>query len=95
VWRREALAADAGLNPTAGNGSPLVALAMNLDSPRQVDEAFEEIRRAGGTIRKAPTATPWGGYSGYFADPAGNLWEAAHNPAWPVGEDGRPSLPKV
>jgi hypothetical protein len=30
----------------------------------------------------------WGGYSGYFADPDGFLWEIAHNPFWPAGEDG-------
>lgn len=27
----------------------------------------------------------WGGYSGYFADPDGHLWEIAHNPFFWIG----------
>ncbi|WP_255454896.1 hypothetical protein [Cryobacterium adonitolivorans] len=30
----------------------------------------------------------WGGYSGYFADPDGHLWEAAFAPGFPVSPDG-------
>ena len=39
--------------------------------------------------------TPWGGYSGYFADPDGHLWEIAWNPGWPIAEDGSISLGRV
>jgi hypothetical protein len=28
----------------------------------------------------APGLARWGGYSGYFADPDGTLWEVAYNP---------------
>jgi uncharacterized protein len=35
----------------------------------------------------------WGGYSGYFADPEGHVWEVAHNPGFPRSEDGRLTLP--
>lgn len=27
----------------------------------------------------------WGGYSGYFKDPDGHLWEVAHNPHFWIG----------
>ena len=42
---------------------------------------------------KAPEATDWGGYSGYVADPDGHAWEIAHNPFWPLSEDGSLTLP--
>jgi len=40
---------------------------------------------------KPPEVAEWGGYSGYFADPDGHLWEVAHNPAWTINRDGRRS----
>jgi predicted N-acetyltransferase YhbS len=30
----------------------------------------------------------WGGYSGYWADPDGHVWEVAMNPFWPLKPDG-------
>ena len=43
---------------------------------------------AGATLVKPPQKVFWGGYSGYFADPDGHLWELAHNPfAWVGPED--------
>ena len=35
----------------------------------------------------------WGGYTAYFADPDGHIWEVAHNPDWPLSADGRLTLP--
>ena len=40
----------------------------------------EEARAAGAALVKAPQKVSWGGYSGYFADPDGHLWEVAWNP---------------
>ena len=48
---------------------------------------------AGATIIKPAQATDWGGYHGYFADPDGHAWEVAHNPSWPLGDNGLPTLP--
>ena len=90
LWGREPLAADAKVD--AGRPGS-VACAINLESRAAVDAAFERAREAGATIPKPPEATDWGGYSGYFADPDGHLWEVAHNPFWPIGDDGRPQLP--
>ncbi len=42
---------------------------------------------------KPPEAVFWGGYSGYWADPDGHVWEVAHNPFWPLAEDGSLTLP--
>jgi uncharacterized glyoxalase superfamily protein PhnB len=47
----------------------------------------------GGRIVKAPETLSWGGYSGYFADPDGHLWELAHNPGFPLDDDGRIEIP--
>jgi len=35
----------------------------------------------------------WGGYSGYFADPDGFVWEVAWNPFFEIAEDGRVLVP--
>jgi catechol 2,3-dioxygenase-like lactoylglutathione lyase family enzyme len=89
LWGRDALSADSGL-PMEGRNA---ALAINLESREAVDAAFAGIAAAGGQIVRAAHATDWGGYSGYFADPDGNLWEVAHNPFWPIDDRGRPQLP--
>ncbi|MCZ0726501.1 hypothetical protein [Mycolicibacterium iranicum] len=33
-----------------------------------------------------------GGYSGYFADPDGHVWEVALNPEWTINADGTLTL---
>ncbi|HVD47514.1 MAG TPA: VOC family protein [Candidatus Limnocylindria bacterium] len=92
LWSEEALAADAGVDATPGAGH-LSALAINLDSREQVDSALATAAAAGAKILVPGRETDWGGYNGYFADPDGHLWEVAHNPFWPIGQDGRPLLP--
>lgn len=77
-----------------GPGYRGFSVAINLESPAEVDAAISEAVAAGGSVVKAAHATDWGGYSGYFADPDGHAWEVAHNPGWPIGEDGRPMLPE-
>ena len=95
VWGQKELASDAGAlpKPDGDQGYRGTALAMNLDSPHAVDEFIELAVDSGGRVTRAAQATEWGGYNGYFADPDGHLWEVAHNPFWPIGEDGRPILP--
>ena len=43
---------------------------------------------AGARLVKPANRAEWGGYSGYFADPDGHLWEAAFAPGFPVTDDG-------
>jgi predicted lactoylglutathione lyase len=69
------------------------ALAINVASSEEVDAAIAEALAAGGALLAAPTRVEWGGYSGYFADPDGHAWEVAHNPGWPLGDDGLPRIP--
>ncbi|MER5636670.1 VOC family protein [Kitasatospora sp. NPDC002227] len=93
LFPTEELAADAGV-PEAGEPSFRgVTLAVNLESTGAVDAAMETAVAAGATVVKPPVATDWGGYSGYFEDPDGHLWELAHNPFFPFTADGRLDLP--
>lgn len=82
------LAADIGpdRSPAATVGN--VTLAHNVGSEEQVDAVLDDAARAGATILKPAQRAVWGGYHGYFADPAGTPWEVAFNPGWSVGDDG-------
>jgi catechol 2,3-dioxygenase-like lactoylglutathione lyase family enzyme len=99
LWGHDALAADAGVagaKGAAGEAPPAyrgTALAVNVDSPAAVDDLLRRAEAAGARITRRAEKTDWGGYNGYFADPDGHLWEAAYNPGWPIGPDGRPQLP--
>ncbi|KAA0009982.1 VOC family protein [Billgrantia pellis] len=79
LYGRDALAEDAGISPE-GSGFTGIALAHNLASDEEVDELLEQAVAAGATLVKPGQKVFWGGYSGYFADPDGYLWEVAHNP---------------
>jgi hypothetical protein len=83
----EPLAEDAGV-PAKGEGFRGVALAYNTRSKEEVDAVFEALKEKGVTIVKTPEEVFWGGYSGYFSDPEGHLWEVAWNPYLPLDEDG-------
>ena len=70
-----------------------VSLAHNVASEAEVDAVIAEAVAAGGHIVKAAHKVSWGGYSGYFADPDGHLWEVAHNPFMPLNDAGHLTLP--
>jgi catechol 2,3-dioxygenase-like lactoylglutathione lyase family enzyme len=70
----DGVAADAAVAPD-GRGFRGVTLAYGVGSEERVDEVLLEAERAGATIVKPAQASSWGGYSGYFADPDGHLWE--------------------
>ena len=82
LYPRELLAADAGV-PAEGSGFPGFALAHNVRSATEVDDLLAEAGAGGGRLVKAGARADWGGYSGYFADPDGFLWEVAWNPHFP------------
>ena len=70
------LAKDAGVDLGEG-GFGGVTLSQNLDSSHEVDELIALAVASGATLVKSPEPVFWGGYSGYFADPDGYLWEVA------------------
>ena len=74
-------------------GTGAATLARNFASEAEVDDAFALALAAGATELKRPEKVSWGGYSGYFADPDGHVWEVAMNPFWPLSEDGTLTLP--
>lgn len=84
----EPLAEDQG-RPGAQLGTGAMSLAQNFTDRNAVDAAFAQAEAAGATILKRPEPVFWGGYSGYFADPDGHVWEVAHNPFWELDEDGQ------
>lgn len=90
LWSRTALVEDAGVAEGSGFGG--VALAYNARSRSEADAALKEAVAAGARLLKAAQETAWGGYSGYFADPDGYVWEVAHNPGWTIDPAGRVSL---
>lgn len=93
LWGRKEMAEDAKLPSDAGSGFQGVSLAHNVRSPEDVDAFLEKAERAGAKLLKPGEKTFWGGYSGYFADPEGFLWEVAHNPFWPLTDEGLVKLP--
>ena len=84
LYGREALAADAKVSPE-GSGFESFALAHNVCSESEVGEVMRRALKAGAILVKEPEKVFWGGYSGYFKDPDGHLWEIAHNPLFWIG----------
>lgn len=83
LYAREALAEDATVSPE-GSGFRGFTLAHNVRSPDAVDRLLAEAVAAGATLVKPGQKVFWGGYSGYFGDPDGFLWEVAWNPDLPI-----------
>ena len=85
LWPRRSLAHDAGVRSGAPDATGF-ALAHNVESKDEADAVMREAQAAGAHIVKPAQDTFWGGYSGYFADPDGHLWEVAWNPFWTLPE---------
>ena len=75
-------------------GTGAATLARNFATEAEVDAAFALALAAGASGLKRPEKVYWGGYSGYFADPDGHVWELAMNPFWPLAPDGTLTLPE-
>jgi len=84
LYDRVALAEDA-LVPAEGRGFAGFTLAHNVKSEAEVDAVMDQAITAGATCVKQPQKVSWGGYSGYFADLDGHLWEVAFNPFFWIG----------
>jgi predicted lactoylglutathione lyase len=86
LWSREKLASDAGLATGASGGEGIV-LALNVRSREDVDEIIAAAAAAGASTTPA-RETFYGGYAGYFHDPDHHAWEIAHNPGFPLADNG-------
>lgn len=94
LFGRDDLAQDQG-RPGIALGTGAVTLAQNFATEAEVDAAIAAALAAGATALKVPQKVFWGGYSGYWADPDGHVWEVAMNPFWPLAEDGSLTLPQA
>jgi len=89
---RNALAEDAFVDP-AGTGFSGITLSYNARSEAEVDNVLEKVKSLGATILKPAQKVYWGGYSGYFKDLDGHLFEVAYNPFWELDENDNINLP--
>ncbi|GAE35953.1 VOC family protein [Halalkalibacter akibai] len=83
LYPLDALAKDINeQEPPQKTGFSGITLAYNTKSEEEVNQVIEQAKQAGATIVKAPERVFWGGYSGYFSDPDGYVWEVAYGESW-------------
>ncbi len=92
LYPRTLLAKDATVNDK-GTGFSGITISYNAKSEREVDEVLKEVEKLGATIIKPAQKVFWGGYSGYFKDLDGHLFEVAYNPFWEFDDDDNLILP--
>ena len=83
---RHELAEDTTLNYQPSEFSGLT-ISYNARSEEEVNDILEQVAKLGGTIIKPAQKVYWGGYSGYFKDPDGHLFEVAYNPFWELDDN--------
>ena len=87
LYPRADLAREMGRDPDVlGRGAS--SLSINFPSETAVDDAFAAAVAGGATPLREPSRVEWGGYTAYWSDPDGHVWEYAHNPFWTLDEDG-------
>ncbi len=93
LWGRDKLAVDCGITDDHRAGFGGIALAHNVRSELEVDEIIAAAQAAGATVTRPAAKTFYGGYAGYFTDLDGHPWEIAHNPGFPLADDGSITIP--
>jgi hypothetical protein len=81
IWPRRDIAHDAKVSLAPRSATELT-IGHNVSSKEEVDAMMEQARKAGAVITSPAQDAFWGGYSGYFQDPDGHLWEVVWNPEW-------------
>jgi uncharacterized protein len=79
IYPREKLAEDITINES-GTGFNGITLAINAKDKNEVDTVLKEVVKLGAKLLKPAQEVFWGGYSGYFGDPDGHIFEVAYNP---------------
>lgn len=85
LWKREDIAHDTKMDVKPASATEFT-LGHNVSSKEEVDSIMKLAENAGATIVLSAHDTFWGGYSGYFQDLDGHLWEVVWNPAWELTE---------
>lgn len=80
LWSIDDLAADAGEDVGHGHNAPPISLGHNVASADEVYSILDAAVAAGAVLVAPAREQPWGGVSGYFADPDGFRWEVVYNP---------------
>ena len=93
LFGHDALAEDAHVKTAKPQAYRGVALAWNAESEAQADAIMAHAETCGATVTKPAQKVFWGGYSGYFTDPEGHLWEVAYNPLFALDAHGHVTLP--
>jgi hypothetical protein len=92
LYPRLDLAKDANISAD-GYGFSGISLSYNARNREDVDLVLAEAEAAGAKLLKPAREAFWGGYSDYFADLDGFLWEVAWNPSFKVADDGSIQIP--
>ncbi|KST69852.1 VOC family protein [Mastigocoleus testarum] len=92
LYPRDKLAEDVTIAPE-GHGFSGITLAYNAKNEAEVDEVLRNVEKLGAKIVKKAQKVFWGGYSGYFADLDGHLWEVAWNPFFEFDDSDNLVLP--
>jgi catechol 2,3-dioxygenase-like lactoylglutathione lyase family enzyme len=79
LWPKSSLAAEANI-PLSEIHAGGFTLGHNVRSRAEVDEVMAQAERAGATITDPARDRFFGGYSGYFRDLDGHIWEVIWNP---------------
>jgi catechol 2,3-dioxygenase-like lactoylglutathione lyase family enzyme len=83
IWNRKDIAHEAKIIQTASSSTEFT-IGHNVGSKDEVDKVMEQAKKAGAVITDPAHDAFWGGYSGYFQDPDGHLWEVVWNPHWAI-----------
>jgi uncharacterized protein len=83
LYPKPALAKDAKISVTPSSPAEF-SIGHVVKSKNDVDTVMKQAEKAGARITDSAHDRIWGGYSGYFQDPDGHLWEIAWNPSWKV-----------
>jgi catechol 2,3-dioxygenase-like lactoylglutathione lyase family enzyme len=92
LYPRDLLAKDATV-PSPGDGFSGITLSHNVTSEAKVETVIRQAVEAGAKLVKPPQRASWGGFSGYFEDQDGHLWEVAYNPHFWIGPESHNSQP--
>lgn len=85
LWPKESISKDTNITEQASSSLEFT-IGHNVNSREEVDAVMKQAENAGAKIIKSAQDTFYGGYSGYFQDPDGHLWEVVWNPAFEINE---------